>query len=400
MPRSQIKVEDTVDHLSILNGDGEVDKALEPKLTSEEELYLYRLMVRTRVYDERLIKLQRQGRIGTYAPSRGQEAAHCPAALLLKDEDWVVQAFREPGLALHREWPLERLMLYWGGMEEGNDAGKDTRFLPMSVPMATQSVHAMGIAWAGQLQGKNEVVLTFCGDGATSEGDFHEALNFAGVYQLPVVFVVQNNQWAISLPRSKQTASATIAQKATAYGFGGIQVDGNDPLAVYVGLQEAFERARTGGGPTLVEAITYRMSVHTTADDPKRYRSDEEVAHWEQLDPIKRYRIYLVNKGVLTEEQAEQIAQEADVETREAVKRYEELRKADPLEMFDYVYETMPVELQEQREELRAALNPQAPAAERPTPEPRQPRQVESRRNGNKRPPASIPRRQLASVRS
>ena len=356
MPRKPIEIREKVEYLSILNGQGEVDEALVPKLDPDQLRYLYKLMVTTRTLDERMVNLQRQGRIGTYGPCRGQEAAHCAPALLLREEDWFVQAFREPGTVIHRGWPMERIIQFWGGYEEGNLPPEGVNDLPLTVPIATQLVHAMGIAWAIKLRGAPGVVLAFCGDGGTSEGDFHEAMNFAGVLHLPIVFLIQNNHWAISVPRDKQTASETIAQKAVAYGFDGIQVDGNDPLAMYVAAGEAFEKARLGGGPTLVEAVTYRLGVHTTADDPKKYRSDDEVAHWEKLDPLPRYRKYLMDRGILTEEQDTQIAEAATQEVREAVERYEAARDVDPLDCFDYIFSELPAELQAQRAEFAAAL--------------------------------------------
>jgi len=200
--------------------------------------------------------------------------------------------------------------------------------------------------------------MAFFGDGATSEGDFHEALNFAGVFQTPVIFVCQNNQWAISLPRSKQTRSETLAQKALAFGFAGIQVDGNDVLAVYAAAKEAVDRARSGGGPTLIECLTYRMAVHTTADDPKRYRKDEEVQEWEKRDPLERFQKYLANKDILSKEKIDALEEEIKEEIQEAVKKYENRMKVlkDPLNMFDYIFDELPAYTREQKEELRSEL--------------------------------------------
>jgi TPP-dependent pyruvate/acetoin dehydrogenase alpha subunit len=214
----------------------------------------------------------------------------------------------------------------------------------------------MGLAWAMKLRGDKHAVLCYSGDGATSEGDFHEACNFAGVLDLPVVFLVQNNHWAISCPRSKQTSSETLAQKALAYGFDGIQVDGNDALAVYVATKEAVDKAKKGGGPTLVEAVTYRMSVHTTADDPTKYRSEEEVKKWEKLDPIPRYRDYLVKRKILSQKLIEEIEQDVLAEIAAAVERYEAYKDPDPLDCFAHMYQTLPAELVEQREEYRQML--------------------------------------------
>lgn len=356
VPRKPIKIKPRVEYLSILDGNGKVDAALDPKLDSARSIYLYRLMLTARRLDERCINMQRQGRIGTYGPCRGQEAAHCASTIVMDKEDWVVPAFREPGSFYHRGWPLETVLLFWGGYEEGCRPPEGVHDLPIAVPIATQAPHAMGIAWAMKLRGDNHAVLCYCGDGGTSEGDFHESMNFAGVYNLPLVILIQNNQWAISHPREAQTASETIAQKSLAYGFDGIQVDGNDPLAVYVATKEAVDKAKKGGGPTLIEAVTYRLSVHTTADDPTKYRSDAEVKKWEKLDPIPRYQSYLVERGVLNQKLIDEIEKEVVAEVAGAVERYEAMRNVDPLDCFDYMYAKLPSELVRQREEFAECL--------------------------------------------
>ncbi len=356
MPRKQIKLKTKVEYLSILDGKGKVDETLDPKLDADLSLRIYTLMLTARRLDERCIIMQRQGKIGTYGPCRGQEATHCAATVCMDAKDWVVHAFREPGSFHHRGWPLETVIRFWGGYEEGCQPPEGVNDTPIAVPIGTQCQHAMGLAWAMKIRGDRHAVLSYCGDGATSEGDFHEAMNFAGAYHLPVVFLVSNNQWAISIPREAQTASDTIAQKAVAYGFDGIQVDGNDPLAVYVATQEAVAKAKDGGGPTLIEAVTYRLSVHTTADDPTKYRSNEEVEKWEKLDPIPRYQEYLVGRGILDEKLIDEVEQDVLAEVAAAVKRYEAARDVDPLDAFDYMYHELPAELQEQREEFREAL--------------------------------------------
>jgi TPP-dependent pyruvate/acetoin dehydrogenase alpha subunit len=232
----------------------------------------------------------------------------------------------------------------------------------MSVPIASQCQYGMGIAWGCKLRGQGQVCVTFCGDGATSEGDFHEALNFAGVYNLPLVTVIQNNGWAISIPRKNQTAAQTLAQKALAYGFDGLQVDGNDILGMIVATREAVEKARTGGGPTLVEAVTYRLLAHTTADDPKRYRKDEEVKAWEARDPLPRFATYLHSRNLLSEK-IEQVMEEEIVAEIEAATRAYESFRADPLEFFEHMYAEMTPELRAQQAELRAYLaSKQVPA--------------------------------------
>jgi pyruvate dehydrogenase E1 component alpha subunit len=354
MPKTQIALPDRIDYLSILDEKGEVDKSLEPAIDDGMLLKLHRAMLLARRFDERLLSLQRQGRIGTFPPISGQEAAHLGAVVDLRASDWVVPAFREMAADIWRGRPLESIIIYNNGFNEGSRIPADRNDMPISVPVGSQILHAVGIAWAMQYRGKDDVAMAFFGDGATSQGDFHEGLNFAGVFQVPVVFVCQNNQWAISIPRSKQTRSKTLAQKAIAYGIPGIQVDGNDILAVYVAAKEAIERARAGEGATLIECVTYRMAVHTTADDPKRYRTEAEVEEWRRKDPITRFQAYLTAKGLLTEDavKAEEAAITAEIQA--AVERAEEEMKGlgDPLLMFEHAYAEMPAYLKEQREEF------------------------------------------------
>jgi len=356
LPRKKLKIKSTIEYLSIIDGKGQVDEALDPKLDSKLLLHIYRLMLTARRLDERCINMQRQGRIGTYGPCRGQEATHCAATVVMEPEDWVVHAFREPGSFYHRGWPLETVLKFWGGYEEGCQPPEGVNDTPIAVPIASQVPHAMGLAWAMKCKGDNHAVLCYCGDGGTSEGDFHEAMNFAGVYKLPLIVLIQNNQWAISIPRKNQTASETIAQKAIAYGFDGIQVDGNDPLSVYVATKEAVDKAKSGGGPTLIEAVTYRLGVHTTADDPKKYRTDEEVAKWEKLDPIPRFQKYLVERKMLNKASIESMEKEILEEVAGAVERYEAGRNVDPLDCFEHLYAEMPQELVRQRAEFAACI--------------------------------------------
>jgi pyruvate dehydrogenase E1 component alpha subunit len=277
----------------------------------------------------------------------------------------MVPSFRETAAMVWRGWPIEKLLLFFAGYMEGGEPAPDQHDLPVAIPVATQLPHAVGLAYAAQYRGDDVVVMAYFGDGATSEGDFHEALNFAGVWHVPVVFVCQNNQWAISVPLKKQTQSRTIAQKALAYGVPGIQVDGNDVLAVYAASQEAVTRARAGEGPTLIECVTYRLGVHTTADDPTKYRSEEEVREWERKDPLTRFSAYLKDKDLLDEG----LEQEVDEEIAAAVKRFEACGPPDPLRMFDHVYAEKPPHLVQQREELAARLRAggEAPATEPPS---------------------------------
>jgi pyruvate dehydrogenase E1 component alpha subunit len=352
MPRTVLEPTIAIEHLSILDADGAVDAALEPEIAPDELRRIHRAMLLGRRLDERMVRLQRQGRIGTFAPIKGQEAAQIGSAATLRPTDWMVPSFRETAAMVWRGWPIEKMLLFFAGYLEGGQPAPEQRDLPITIPVGTQLPHAVGLAYAAQYRGDDVAVMAYFGDGATSEGDFHEAMNFAGVWHVPVVFICQNNQWAISVPLKKQTHSRTLAQKALAYGFPGLQVDGNDVLAVYAASREAVERARRGDGPTLIECVTYRLGVHTTADDPSKYRSDEEVKAWERKDPLARFRTYLEKRNLL----AESVEQEIDAEITEAVRRFEAAPAPDPLTMFDHVYQERPPDLDAQREELRARL--------------------------------------------
>lgn len=354
MPRHPVELSSPVETLSVLDEDGNLDRDLEPEVAEEILLRLHWFMVLGRRFDERMLNLQRQGRIGTFAPIKGQEAAQLGAVAALSPRDWMVPSFRETAAQLWRGTPMESVLLYFGGYDEGGRIPDGQNDLPVAIPVGSQLLHAVGLAWAARYRRTHQVAMTFFGDGATSEGDFHEALNFAAVYQAPVVFVCQNNQWAISVPLSKQTRAKTLAQKAVAYEMPGIQVDGNDVLAVYAAAREAVDRARSGGGPTLIECVTYRMTMHTTADDPTRYRTEEEVAQWARRDPITRFEKYLVANGLLSEDTIARIQSDAEAAIRQAVEQYERLTQelGDPVQMFDHMFETLPPTLTEQRQEL------------------------------------------------
>jgi pyruvate dehydrogenase E1 component alpha subunit len=358
MPRAKIDLPDQIEYLSVLDEHGNLDGALEPSIADDELIKLHHAMLLGRRFDERLLSLQRQGRIGTFPPVSGQEAAHLGAVAVLRPSDWMVPAFRETAAELWRGRSMESVILANNGYNEGFVVADHLNNLPMSVPVGSQILHAVGIGWAIKYAEKDDVAMVFFGDGATSEGDFHEGLNFAGVYQIPVVFVCQNNQWAISIPRNKQTRSKTLAQKALAYGLPGIQVDGNDLLAVYAAAGEAVDRARSGGGATLIECVTYRMQVHTTADDPKRYRSDEEVEAWRRRDPLTRLQTYLTNKELLDEPKIAAAEEKVKDEIQQAVDRAEEKMQAlgDPLDMFNHAYAKMPPHLREQKSYLARLL--------------------------------------------
>ena len=359
MPRGKIALPHRLEELAILDPTGKVDKALEPRLSDEELRRLFAGLLRSRMFDERLLKLQRQGRIGTYGPSFGQEAASLGPASRLKKDDWLVPSFRETAAMLWRGWPMERIMLWWAGHEIGSTPPEGVNDTPIAVPVGSQVQTAAGVAFGAKYKQDGTVCVTFIGDGATAEGDFHEAMNFAGVFKLPLICIIQNNQWAISLPRYKTSAGPTLAQRALAYGIDGMQVDGNDILAMAVASQEAIDKARAGGGPTLIEAVTYRMAMHTTADDPKKYRSDAEVEPWKKRDPILRMATYLKERGTLDDSGRATIETEITEEIRVAVERAEAY-KPDPLDMFRYMYREMPPHLTAQLNECRKFLPPAA----------------------------------------
>jgi pyruvate dehydrogenase E1 component alpha subunit len=367
MPRTALEPRFQVEHLSVLDSDGNLDRALEPDIPPDELKRLHRALLLGRRLDERMVRLQRQGRIGTFAPIKGQEASQIGSVATLRPTDWMVPSFRETAAMLWRGWPIEKLLRFFAGHLEGSQPGPDQRDLPICIPVATQLPHAVGLAYAAQYKGDDAVVMVYFGDGATSEGDFHEAMNVAGVWHVPVVFLCQNNQWAISVPLKKQTHSRTLAQKALAYGFPGIQVDGNDVLAVYAASREAVERARAGDGPTLIECVTYRLAMHTTADDPTKYRSAEEVAEWERKDPLTRFGEYLRKKSLLVEG----LEQAVEEEISAAVRGFEASPPADPLGMFDHLHAELPPHLRAQREALAAWFSTREPdgggaAEERP----------------------------------
>ncbi len=356
MPRRKIDLP-AIERLSILDADGRVDRALEPEIPPDDLMRLYRTFLLARRFDERMTRLQRQGRIGTYLPARGHEAAVLGSVSALRPTDWLVPVWREWAAYLWRGWPLENLILLYAGYTEGTRVPDGIHDLPVCVPMGTHIPHAVGVACAARYKRDGSVTLCYFGDGASSEGISQEALNFAGVLQAPVVFVCVNNQWAISVPVARQTRAKSIAQKAIAYGFPGVQVDGNDLLAVYAATREAVERARAGGGPTLIEAVTYRLGPHSTADDPTRYRSEAELTEWEAKEPFPRFRRYLEAKGLVDETLHARLDEEADAEVRAAIERAEaRMREARLADMFDHVYAQLPAEVEAQRQALTPHL--------------------------------------------
>lgn len=310
---------------------------------------LYRALVRTRSFDAKAIALQRTGRLGTYASSIGQEAVSVGCASAMRPEDVLLPSFREHGAQLLRGvTPLE-LFLYWGGDERGNAFARPREDFPNSVPVGSHAPHAAGVALAFKLRREPRVAVCVFGDGATSKGDVAEALNIAGVWRLPVVFVVSNNQWAISVPRARQTAAETLAQKAIAAGLPGEQVDGNDVIAVRAVVGAAIERARRGEGPSLVEALTYRLGDHTTADDASRYRDDAAVApHWRE-EPLSRLRQYLVGAALWSKQDEERLLHETSAEIDAAAETYLATPPQDPATIFDYTFAELTSDLITQR---------------------------------------------------
>jgi pyruvate dehydrogenase E1 component alpha subunit len=348
---------DPRERVQVLDEDGSV-VGEEPDLSEEKLVEMYRQMRLARHFDKRAVSLQRQGRMGTYPPLSGQEGAQIASAHALDDEDWLFPSYREHGAAVVRGLPLKQTLLYWMGHEDGNKVAEDVNVFPVAVPIATQILHAAGAAWAARLKGDEKAFLTYFGDGATSEGDFHEGLNFAGVFDAPAVFFCNNNQWAISVPRERQTASETLAQKAVAYGIEGVQVDGMDPLAVYKVTREAVEKAKDPDEgelrPTLIEAVQYRFGAHTTADDPTVYRDDDEVERWKQKDPIPRLETYLRDRGILDDDRVDEIQASVEAEVADAIEAAESVPRPEPEEMFEHTFAEIPPHLREQYEEFAA----------------------------------------------
>lgn len=358
MPKKVLKTFE-VQQLQILDETGRTDPALQSgpgKITEKEARAFYEAMVLIRAFDEKALNLQREGRIGTYASFLGQEAIQVGCAYALDRSDWVFPAFRESGLSLLRDIPIKMIYQYWSGDERGSAFPEDCHDFPVSIPVGTHIPHAVGAAWAARFKKDPIAILTTFGDGATSKGDFHEGLNFAGVFRLPVVFVCQNNQWAISVPLSRQTASATLAQKAIAYGFEGIQVDGNDVFGVYISAKHALEKARHGGGSTLIECVTYRLADHTTADDASRYRSEEDVAAWRKKDPVTRLRTYLEREYHWSDSEEADLLRETKERIATAVDEFESDEPPDPETMFDHVFETLSPGLIQQKNQLKKRL--------------------------------------------
>ncbi|MEO0973383.1 MAG: pyruvate dehydrogenase (acetyl-transferring) E1 component subunit alpha [Pseudomonadota bacterium] len=340
-----------VKYVQILDPDGNI-AGPRPSFSedTDELMRLYRTMVLTRHFDTKAINLQRTGKLGTYASCLGHEAAHVGIGSAMRQEDVFAPMYREYGAQLWRGVKMSEILRYWGGDERGNDFSGPKHDFPWCVPIATQCLHAAGAAMAFKLRGEPRCAVTVIGDGGTSEGAFYEAMNLAGAQQLPVVFVVVNNKWAISVPIELQTAARTLAQKAIAAGIPGIQVDGNDVFAVREAIDQALARARRGEGASLVEAVTYRLSDHTTADDASRYRPPEEVEQAWKVEPLKRFRHFLEAQGLLDEETDKNIAEQCAREIEAEVAAYLDTPMPSVESMFDYMYEELPQSLVEQRD--------------------------------------------------
>ena len=318
---------------------------------------LYRLMVVTRKVDREAINLQRQGQLGVYASCLGQEAAQVGGAYALAENDWIFPSYREMGAAIVRGVDSAALLHLYRGTWLSDHDPYEHKFGLMSIPIGTQALHAAGFAMGAKFDGNEIVTMVYFGDGATSEGDPHEAMNFAGVFDAPCIFFVQNNQYAISVPLSSQTAAPTLAHKAVGYGMPGYRVDGNDVLATYAVTRRAVDRARNGDGPALIEALTYRMEAHTTSDDPTRYRTDEELEAAHQIDPIARMKKYLEANDLYDSELEKQIEEHAANEAQRMRDEIYDAPHGDPMELFEHVYVDPTGHFDGQREQLKAELD-------------------------------------------
>jgi pyruvate dehydrogenase E1 component alpha subunit len=343
----------SINRLEIMDETGKVDDALMPKLDEKFITKMYKTMVLTREFDNKAFALQRQGRLGTYAQILGQEASDIASSMAMEKDDWLIPTFRNVGSIIAHGGDPVKILEYWGGSEQGHNNLEKLNITPISIPIGSQALHGMGIAWGMKYKKKKTASLVHFGDGATSTGDVQVAMNFAGSFNVPCVFYCENNQFAISVPRSLQTKSTSIAQKALAYGIEGLQVDGNDVFAVYKGTKDALDRGKKGNGPTLLEAFTYRMGHHTTADDATRYRPQEELDRWKKKDPISRLGKYMKAQGFWKDSDIIQTQQWAEKEVMEIVTKYEAIPKPDPQDIFDYVYAEPTAPLLEQKEMLK-----------------------------------------------
>ncbi|WP_158735694.1 pyruvate dehydrogenase (acetyl-transferring) E1 component subunit alpha [Alteribacillus sp. YIM 98480] len=339
----------------ILNEEGEiVNKDALPDLSDEELQELMRRMVYTRIWDQRAISLNRQGRLGFYAPVAGQEASMLGSQFALEKEDWILPGYRDVPQIVWHGLPLYQAFLYSRGHFHGGQFPEEVNALMPQIIIGAQIVQTAGVALGLKRKGKNSVAITYTGDGGASQGDFYEGMNFAGAYNAPAIFVVQNNQFAISVPVEEQSAAKTIAQKAVAAGINGVQVDGMDVLAVYAATKEARENAVNGDGPTLLETMCYRYGPHTMAgDDPTRYRTSELDDEWEKRDPLVRFRKYLESKDLWSEEKENEVVDQAKDDIKAAIKKTDDTPKQKVSDLIEIMFEKLPVNLQQQLEEYR-----------------------------------------------
>jgi TPP-dependent pyruvate/acetoin dehydrogenase alpha subunit len=342
---------DPIESLQILNEHGEVDEALDPGLDDAQMHQIYEAMVRSRAFDARMLLMQRQGKMGTFAPNLGQEATMIGQVQPLTQRDWFCPSYRSFGAQIWRGWSMERLMLLWAGYHEGFPPPDGVNDLPFSIVIGAHVLPAVGIAMAAKIKGDDTVVAVNFGDGASAQGAVSEAMNFAAVTTAPVVFFCENNGWAISTPVELEAADTRLAVRGAGFGIPSIRVDGNDILAMVTAARDATDRARRGGGPTLIEAVTFRMSLHTTADDPTVYRDQSLVEEWEPRCPIKRLNIYMKRRGLLDDDGISSVAEAADTEVRAARDTFERSAMARPREVFDYLYAAIPPELAAQQAE-------------------------------------------------
>jgi pyruvate dehydrogenase E1 component alpha subunit len=350
------RVSDMYPLVQVVSPDGSV-VGREPVLSGDQLVDMYAKLLLLRTFDQKALNLARQGRIGNYLSYSGQEACQLGSVYPLQQQDWVFPTYRDHGAMVCHGVPHRTILRYFYGDEWGNHTPAEINVAPVSIPIATQLLHAVGVGYAARLKGDPVVAVGFVGNGGTSPGDFHEALNFASVWNTPTIIFVQNNHWAISTPNRKQFKPKTIAQRSVAYDIPGYLVDGQDLLAVVSVMQEAVERARSGGGPTLVECLTYRYQPHSTAgDDPRRYRAEDEYEEWLAKDPVARFQAYLRKKEVWTESLEENLLAVAREQVESAVSEALAMAKPSPADIFDYVYAELPPHLQRQKEELKAHL--------------------------------------------
>jgi len=343
-----------VPYLQVLDAQGKVTNAdLMPKLTDDEFRQLMHKMVFTRMWDQRAIKLTRQGRLGFYAPVAGQEASMIGSESATLKEDFILPGYRDVPQAVFHGWPMYQAFLWSRGHQHGTDFPKDVNVIMPQIIIGAQIVQAPGVALAFKLNGEKRVAIAYTGDGGTSQGDFYEGLNFAGALKVPVVFIVQNNQFAISVPVRSQTAAETLAQKAVAAGIPGIQVDGQDVLAVYAATKQAVDRAREGDGPSLIESVTFRYGPHTmSGDDPTRYRTKDLESEWEQKDPLVRYRNFLQKKKLWSDKDEEVVMEEAKDAITDALKKADSYPKMTVSGLIDSMFEQLPADLIRQKAEI------------------------------------------------